>query len=110
MSDLEDSSSAEVPDTSNLNWGAFGVTPFWLFANGFWASLLAYAALVYISPWLGLPVSVLFLIKGTEWSWGKGHRWKSYEQFAETQAAWTIWGYVGMLGAVAFVALKAAGL
>lgn len=108
MSDIENSTPG-IPETSKLNWGAFGVTPFWLFANGFWFSLLAYAALVYLSPWLGLPVSAVFLFKGTEWSWGEGRRWKSYEQFAETQATWTVWGYVGMLGAIAFAALELVG-
>ena len=95
-----------IPD--NLNWGAFGLTPFWLFSNGFWFTLLVYVVLAYVSPWLALLISFIFLFKGTKWSWGGGHRWKSYEQFAESQAAWAIGGFVAIFGTLIYIAIKSA--
>lgn len=97
-------------DTRALNWGAFALTPFWLLANGFFFSLAVYLVLAWLSPWLMLPMSVLFLIKGTQWSWGEGQRWKSHAQFADAQAAWAIGGYAAILGALVFGLLKLAGV
>ncbi len=76
------------------NLGALGVTPLWLFRNGFWLSCVFYIVFA-IYFWPGaLVISLLFFIKGTTWSWGNGQRWSSAQEFYDSQHLWGIIGGV----------------
>jgi len=84
--------------THKWNWGAFFLTPFWLVRNGFLVTLAVYLVLAFTYPWTTIPISVLFLIKGNDWSWDEGRRWKSIEEFADSQYIWNIVGLaIGVL-------------
>jgi hypothetical protein len=90
-----DSAATDLPPESQrelkgLNWGALVFTPLWLFRNGFLVSFAVYLVCGYLSMWLPLAMSTLFFFKGTQWSWGNGNRWKSYDQFADSQAVWNL--------------------
>jgi len=77
-----------VPDeVKNMgwNWGAFWLTWIWGSGNGVWIS---FGALV-----LGIIWSVVLGLKGNEWAW-QNRRFESIEQFRETQAAWSKWGWI----------------
>jgi len=77
-----------VPDeVKNMgwNWGAFWLTWIWGIGNGVWISFVALV--------LGIIWSVVLGIKGNEWAW-QNRRFESIEQFRETQAAWSKWGWI----------------
>jgi hypothetical protein len=75
-----------------LNWGALGITLLWLIRNGFLVSAVLYVVFaLYLWPATYL-ISAIFFLKGTEWSWGDGNRWKSAEEFEESQFAWAFVG------------------
>lgn len=77
-----------------FNWGALTLTPLWLIRNGFLLSFVLYILMsIFVWP-LSVAFSILFFVKGTEWSWGDGRRWKNYEEFADSQFAW---GFVGKI-------------
>lgn len=77
-----------VPDeVKNMgwNWGAFWLTWIWGIGNGVWISFVALV--------LGIIWSVVLGLKGNEWAW-QNRRFESIEQFRETQAAWSKWGWI----------------
>ncbi len=77
-----------------FNWGALTLTPLWLIRNGFLLSFVLYIlASIFVWP-LSVAFSILFFVKGTEWSWGGGRRWKNHEEFAESQFAWSFVGKI----------------
>jgi hypothetical protein len=81
---------------SGLNWGALAITAPWLIRNGFWVSFLVYLVLLFHAWPLSLLVSVLFFLRGTQWSWGGGRRWKSHDDFVESQRIWGAFGKVAV--------------
>lgn len=92
-------SSNEIGTTveHKMNWGALTLTPLWLIRNGFLLSFLFYILLsIFVWP-LSIAVSILFFIKGSEWSWGGGRRWKNYEEFSESQFTWNFVGIIIIL-------------
>ena len=77
-----------------LNWGALGITLLWLIRNGFWLTALIYiASAAYFWP-AALLLSLVFFVRGTEWSWGGGQRWNSVEEFERSQSVWAFVGVV----------------
>ncbi len=77
-----------------LNWGALSLTPLWLFLNGFWLTAVIYVFTIFIFWPLSLAISLLFFIKGNEWSWKNGSRWESFEKYSDSQYAWNFIGKI----------------
>lgn len=90
----------------NLNWGALGLTPFWLLRNGFFLTLVIFCVLALFSPLLTLPISFVFWLRGTRWSWGNGQRWPNYDSFAESQAGFNLVGIAATVAALTFLTLQ----
>ena len=67
------------------NWGAFWLSWIWGIAHNVWISLLCFC--------LGLIWMIVLGIKGNEWAW-QHRQFDSIEQFKETQAAWSKWGWI----------------
>jgi len=78
------------------NWGAAGLTWIWGVYFNVWISLLNFV------PFLNVIFWIILGFKCNEWAWQK-MRWKSVEDFKETQARWKPWG-------IAFVALRVLGV
>jgi len=94
MSTGNDDIGGETEIYRRLNWGALGVTLLWLIRNGFWLTALIYIVLAaYLWP-AALCLSLVFFVKGTEWSWGGGRRWNSFEEFERSQSVWAFAGVV----------------
>lgn len=94
--------SALVPDDQRFlrtfNWGALVLTSLWLVRNGFLVSLAAYVAVGWAFGFWGMTAfSAMFFFKGTAWSWGRGNRWNSFDEFADAQATWNFSGQVLLL-------------
>jgi hypothetical protein len=87
-------------DLRGLNWGAFLLAPFWGVAHNVPIGLLA------LIPGLGLPISILVLVKGNEMGW-KNRRFRSFDEFSAVQRAWLIWG---IIVTVAFMVLWSWGM
>jgi hypothetical protein len=68
-----------------FNWGAFWLTWIWGIAHGVWNSFLV---LVLNIIW-----SIVLGVKGNEWAW-RSRRFDSVEQFRQTQAVWSKWGWI----------------
>ena len=87
------------------NWGAFWLSWIWGIGNNVWISLLWFCLWIVWSIVLG--------IKGNEWAW-QHRRFDSLEQFKQTQALWSKWGWiigvVCLLGLILCVALFGAAL
>ena len=67
------------------NWGAFWLSWIWGIGNNVWIALLAFC--------LGIIWSIVLGVKGNEWAW-QHRRFDSLEQFKQTQAAWSKWGWI----------------
>ena len=67
------------------NWGAFWLSCIWGIAHNVWLSLLA------LCLWVVWPI--VLGIKGSEWAWQQ-RRFDSIEQFKQTQAVWSKWGWI----------------
>ena len=67
------------------NWGAFWLNWIWGIAHNVWISLLTFC--------LGLIWQIVLGIKGNEWAW-QHRRFDSIEQFKQTQAVWSKWGWI----------------
>ena len=67
------------------SWGAFWLNWIWGIAHNVWISLLYFC--------LGLIWMIVLGIKGNEWAW-QHRRFDSIEQFKETQAVWSKWGWI----------------
>lgn len=102
-----------VPDEiKGWNWGAFWWSWIWGIAHNVWISLLAFC----------LPViwQIVLGIKGNEWAW-QHRQFDSVEQFKQTQAVWSKWGWIllavavviwvlmALLGGLAIIGLGASG-
>lgn len=105
-SNENDALQANAREVRALNWGAFALTPFWLVRNGFLLTFVLYIGLAFVSEWLLIGISILFFLKGTQWSWGSGNRWKSFEQFAESQAVWNLTGKICLLGLAVYAVIS----
>ncbi len=105
--------SGPVPEEiKGWNWGAFWLTWIWGIAHNVWISLLAFC----------LPViwQIVLGIKGSEWAW-QHRQFDSIEQFKQTQAVWSKWGWIllavavviwilmALLGGLAIIGLGAYG-
>ena len=78
--------SGPVPEEiKGWNWGAFWLHFIWGIAHNVWIALLA----------LCLPViwQIVLGIKGSEWAWQQ-RQFDSVEQFKQTQAVWSKWGWI----------------
>ena len=67
------------------NWGAFWLHFIWGIAHNVWLSLLYFC--------LGEIWMIVLGIKGSEWAW-QHRRFDSVEQFKQTQAVWSKWGWI----------------
>ncbi len=67
------------------NWGAFWLNWIWGIAHNVWLSLLVFC--------LGWIWAIVLGIKGNEWAW-QHRRFDSIEQFKQTQAVWSKWGWI----------------
>jgi len=77
-----------VPDeVKNMGWsrGAILLTWIWGISHGVWNSFLVVI--------LGIIWQIVLGVKGNEWAW-QNRRFESIEQFRETQAAWSKWGWI----------------
>ena len=77
-----------VPDeVKNMgwSWGAFLLTWIWGISHGVWNSFLVVI--------LGIIWQIVLGVKGNEGAW-QNRRFESIEQFRETQAAWSKWGWI----------------
>jgi hypothetical protein len=73
----------EVP--AGFNWGAFWLTWIWGVGNNVWISFV-----VVVLPIVG---NIYLGVKGNELAWVK-RQWASVEEFKETQAVWSKWGWI----------------
>jgi len=83
------------------NWGAFWLNWIWGIAHNVWISLLAFC----------LPViwQIVLGVKGSEWAWQQ-RQFDSIEQFKQTQAAWSKWGWIiGLVGIVIWILVALLG-
>ncbi len=78
------------------NWGAFWLNWIWGIGNNVWIALLAFC--------LPLIWHIVLGVKGNEWAW-QHRQFDSVEQFKQTQAVWSKWGWIIGLAIVAFWAL-----
>lgn len=67
------------------SWGAFWLNWIWGIAHNVWLSLLVFC--------LGIIWMIVLGIKGNEWAW-QHRRFDSIEQFKQTQAVWSSWGWI----------------
>jgi uncharacterized membrane protein len=89
MSKMENEFQAQQRVPSYVNWGALILTPFWMLRNGLWLTFLSYVIGALLARWTPLMFSVFLFFYGTRLSWGAGNRWRSYEEFCESQENWT---------------------
>lgn len=83
------------------------LTPLWLLRNGFWVTAALYV-LCSILIWpIALIIAVLFFIRGTKWSWSKGQRWRSYEEFCTSQFNWEFLALVTLIVAIVVMSSEA---
>ena len=83
-------------EIKGLNWGAFFNLVLWsIFHN-------TYIGLLYLIPFLCLPMSIILLIKGNEWGW-KNRQFDSIEQFKKVQHKWLVWGIIPVIFIVYFL-------
>ncbi len=81
------SASGLVPEEvkTGFNWGAFWLHWIWGIGNNVWISFVVLVLPLIWNIYLG--------VKGNELAWV--HReWESVEQFKETQAIWSKWGWI----------------
>lgn len=77
------------------NWGAFWLNWIWGIAHNVWIALLVFC----------LPViwQIVLGVKGSEWAWQQ-RQFDSVEQFKQTQAVWSKWGWIiGLVGIAIWV-------
>ncbi len=67
------------------NWGAFWWSWIWGIAHTVWIALLALC--------LGIIWMIVLGVKGNEWAW-QHRQFDSGEQFKQTQAVWSKWGWI----------------
>ncbi len=89
-----------------LSWGALVFTPFWLFGNGFWISLLIYAVCAFFLRPVAIAIVVLFFFFGARWSWSKGQRWRSYEEFVDHRYTWEFLSIAVLVSVAVILALE----
>ena len=79
------------------NWGAFWLSWIWGIAHNVWIALLA------LVPCLGIIWAIVLGVKGSEWAWQQ-RQFDSIEQFKQTQAVWSKWGWIiGLVGIALWV-------
>lgn len=90
-----------------LSWGALVFTPFWLVRNGFWLTTILYVlCAIFVWP-IAHIIAFLFFFLGIKWSWSKGQRWRSYEEFCSSRFTWDYLALLSLAVAVVVVALEA---
>lgn len=94
MTAEEQNAEVSRSEIARWNWGALGLTPLWLIRNGFLITALLYLIIAHYLPLLNIVIGLLFFWRGTRWSWGNGRRWKTYEEFADSQHAWNFAGKI----------------
>ena len=100
---IESNSVSNAISPNFKNWGAFFLTPAWLVRNGFLLTFIIYLALSWaFGIYSALPFSFIFLFFGSKWSWGKGNRWNTYQEFVESQKLWNIAGFVIFIAFIAY--------
>jgi len=90
-----------------LSWGALMLTPLWLLRNGFWLTTAIHVGCaIFVWP-IALFIGVLFFFNGVKWSWSKGQRWRSYEEFRDSQFNWELLAFVTMIVSIVTMASEA---
>lgn len=80
-----------------LNLGAFLLSPFWLYANGFWLLAAAYVVAAFRYPWLATAMSIYLLFRASNLSWAGGKRWANdVEAFRDEQTFWSTLGVLSV--------------
>ncbi len=70
----------------DANWGALAATPAWRVSQRFLGLVLCAIAFSWLFCWplAVLNARILFFVRGTQWSWWNGRRWRSFEEFADS--------------------------
>lgn len=79
----------DVPETSDWNWGAFGIYPIWGFFNGCWWAFLVSVFFGWLFP---LP-NIVFGIYGSRWAW-ENRAWTNTGEYERTKKSWNVAGIV----------------
>jgi hypothetical protein len=90
-----------------LSWGALLFTPLWLIRHGFWITAILHAVCARFVWPLALIISFLFFFLGAQWSWSKGERWRSYEEYCTSRFNWDFLSLAAMTFAVLAIAIEA---
>jgi hypothetical protein len=94
---MEETAALSINQKKQFSWTALALTPIWLLRNGFLLTFISYMILaIYFWP-ASLLISILFFIEGYEWSWGKGKRWNSIDEFLDSQYVWNLFGKLSLL-------------
>ncbi len=105
MAENTSGTGGPVPEEiKGWNWGAFWLNWIWGIGNSVW---IAFVVLV-----LGLIWQIYLGVKGNELAW-QNRKFESVQQFKDTQAAWSKWGWIifiiSFVGGL-LIALLAGGL
>ena len=87
MASSDTTAKAAVPEEVKVgfNWGAFLLAWIWGIGNNVWISFVVLVLPVIWNIYLG--------VKGNELAW-LNREWESVEQFRQTQAVWSKWGWI----------------
>ena len=98
------------PDLSQWCWGAFTLNWIWGLFHGCWWMILIWIGtyiIDYLVPFgfiINIGISILFGVKGTEWSW-ENKTWGSVDEFNKSHEAWNEAGLIiFIIGIVLIVA------
>lgn len=94
-----------MPWYKKLNIGAFGLSPIWLFSNGFWITAILYLIISVVFWPIALLLSILLLFVGSEISWKDGNRWgNNFYEFSNLQYFWsTLTTLIYIIGLILFI-------
>ena len=90
MATTDVSARGAVPEEikAGFNWGAFLLHWIWGIGNNVWISFVVLVLPLIWNIYLG--------VKGNELAW-LNREWESVEQFKETQAVWSKWGWIAFV-------------
>lgn len=82
---------------SKLNFGAFAITPLWLFSNGMWLLAVLYLITGLVFPPFAFAVSLFLFFQGNNMSWSGGERWgNNPEAFLDEQFFWSMLSWMAL--------------
>ena len=87
MASSDTTAKAAMPEEvkAGFNWGAFWLNWIWGIGNNVWISFVVLVLPLIWNIYLG--------VKGNELAW-LNREWESVEQFKQTQAVWSKWGWI----------------